>query len=185
MAIVTLTGADKIQTSSLRLSLIDKNGNLIREADSFTPQGKSGVHFLATMSPPTGPFKLLLKGKTKGGYPFKRNSRTVIEAKSAVLTLLYTKHDQTIPAGGTSYAFLILHNSGKTTERFTITATDNLGVVYSFTRSKTVRSKGAKTIVVRVRAGVGERGKTASVFVRATGGTSKVVASYVLNMLVV
>jgi hypothetical protein len=184
MVIVTLAGADKVKTSSLGLSLLDKNGNHIKNSFSFIPQGKGGVHFLATFSPPLVPFKLLLKGKTKKGYPFKRNSRTIIQAKSAALTLLYTRHDQTIPAGGKSYAYLILHNAGKA-ERFKITVRDKLGYVKSHTKGKHVRRRGTKTIVVRVRAGSGDKGKTDTVFISATGTTSNVVVSYVLNMLVV
>lgn len=183
-AVLTIAAVDKVVPSSLSVELITEHGAHIADV-GITPRG-SGAHFMASFSLPGQPFKIKLKGNTRGGNPFERISRNLVKPKAGVLRTLRARNDFTLPVGRRSSVTLELYSALPTTELFTITARDSLGYFVSLTRSVGVRARPRRTVLTSVRlrtARPGDVGKTDILFVRAT--SQHLSFSHLVHLLVV
>ena len=82
--IITVAGNEKINKKTLKLDLLREDGALIGQA-LVSPRGTSGAHFTSSFDPPSVPFTLKLKGKTKKGYNFERLSHNVVQPSPFII----------------------------------------------------------------------------------------------------
>ena len=183
--VITVAGSDKLDTSTVRLELITTEGTRISDV---TLQTSDNVHFTASITPRTSrPFKLKLRGTTRGGNTFERISRQTIKPTTAVLRGKYASNDYTLPLGRTTFVHFQLCNFGAS-EYFNVTvAKDKMGYMLSPTIGSIRAFKGrCATISVRVRATRPQDvEKTDTVFLIAKGRTSKIVVSQAVRLFVV
>ena len=183
--VVTVAGSEKIDTSSVRLELITTEGTRISDV---TLQKLNDVHYTASITPRTNqPFKLKIKGTTRGGNSFERISRQTVKPTSFVLRGKYASNDYTLPLGATTFVHFQLCNFGDM-EYFDMTvAKDKMGYITSPpVKPKKVRKDRCTTFSIRVRATRSQDvGKTNTVFVIAKGRTSKFVVSQAVRLFVV
>lgn len=124
---LTVSGAGKIQKSSLLVDIIDVSGNTLVANKKLTEVGKSGIRFIFSLVPPNKAFKLLLKGKTKAGKNFQRISRHVDTAKPLVIKEFYTYRHYTIPQKGSTSIMFTLFNGSNENKKYTILFRTNNG----------------------------------------------------------
>lgn len=187
--VITLAGSEKVDTSSLRLQLINTEGNLIRDVPL---QSRSGdrVHFTAVITPAASKpfFKLKLKGRTQSGNPFERISHQVIKPATAVLRAKRASNDYTLPLRRNTFIHFQLCNFGNT-EIFNVAVVkDRLRYIdrSRLPSPKRVIKGRCVTIAVRARATRQEDVETTdSVFVIAKGNSSSVVVSQTVRLFVV
>ena len=187
--VITLAGSEKVDTSSLRLQLINTEGNLIRDVPL---QSRSGdrVHFTAIITPAASKpfFKLKLKGNTQSGNPFERISHQVIKPTTAVLRAKRASNDYTLPLRRNTFIHFQLCNFGNT-EIFNVAVVkDRLRYIdrSRLPSPKRVIKGRCVTIAVRARATRQEDVETTdSVFVIAKGKSSSVVVSQTVRLFVV
>jgi hypothetical protein len=122
---LTVAGAEKIRKNTVVLELITKYGKHIRDIQ-LTPD-RRGVHYIATFTPPSRPFKLKIKGTTKSGNPFERISRSIVEPKSIQLRVLHSSDDFTLHKGKTSTITFHLFNAANVNKVVNIRVKDRLG----------------------------------------------------------
>ena len=172
-------------SSSLRLQLITTEGSYIRDV-ALQPHIQ-GV-FLANFTPPglRQPFKLKLKGNTRGGYRFERISRQTIKSTTAILRGNYASNDFTLPLDRTTYIHFQLCNFGSN-ELFDVAVVkDTLRYVLP-RRQRPRRVKKNRCVVISVYAKATRSqdvGKTDSVFVIVKGRSSRVAVSQIVHLLV-
>ena len=183
--VITLAGSEKVDTSSLRLQLITKEGTHISDV---TLQSRDSVHFTASILPSTSrAFKLKLKGTTRRGHAFERISRQTIKPTTAVLRGKYASNYYTLPLNRVTFVHFQLCNFGAT-EVFNVTVVkDRLRYVMPpRTSPKRVISGRCVTISVRVRATRSQDvDKTDTVFIIAKGKSSRVLVSQTIRLFVV
>ena len=187
--VITLAGSEKVDTSSLRLQLINTEGNLIRDVPLQNRSG-DGIHFTAIITPAASKpfFKLKLKGSTQSGNPFERISHQVIKPTTAVLRAKRASNDYTLPLRRNTFIHFQLCNFGNT-EIFNVAVVkDRLRYIdrSRLPSPKRVIKGRCVTIAVRARATRQEDVETTdSVFVIAKGNSSSVVVSETVRLFVV
>ena len=183
--VVTIAGCEKIDTNSVRLELITTEGARIRDV---TLQRLDDVYFTASITPRSSkPFKLKIRGTTRGGNSFQRISRQTIKPTTVVLRGKYASNDYTLPLGAVTFVHFQLCNFGAS-EYFDVTVVkDKMGYVISPKVRPRRVIKGRCTILsVRARATRPEDvEKTDTVFIIAKGRTSKSVVSRAVRLFVV
>lgn len=171
---------DRINTTSLKLQLVGKDGSTLPAAIFL-----SGI--TATFNPPLVPFRFVLRGRTVGGFPFKRVSREIVQAKSILLRTMYTRNYLTIRQGKKTSAMFAIHNNG-VGEVFDINVFSTLsGINHTLSRSRmTVRpySRSYIRVVFTVDPKVSS-GQSTAILVKAKGLSSGIKAQLVANFLVV
>ena len=179
-----VTEAAKIDGSSLAIVLLSTDGKPLGTAP-VKPVGTSGAHFSASFTPPSVPFRLMLKGKTKKGNQFERNSHTVAKPSTVLVRVLYAKEEYTVPAKGNGLVMFIVHNNGPT-DVFDIDVKDTEKFQTTLTRSTiTVRKGRTSFFSVRFKAkSLASPGGTDAVLVTVTGKTSKTTAGHVVTLMV-
>lgn len=186
--VITLAGSEKVDTSSLRLQLITKEGDHISD---LILQSRDTVHFTASFTTSTAQiFKLKLLGNTRSGTPFQRISRQVIKSSTTVLRVKSATNDYTLPLHRFTTIHFQLCKFGKVVkfklrrrdrvERFNVTVVKDR-MQYLLTRrvaSKHVLTNRCATISVRATATRPEDvGKTDTVFVMAKGESGTIVSA--------
>lgn len=185
MVILTVAGADKISKTSLSLDLMSMDERRLGTA-AVTPHGSSGAHFSATFTPPSAPFKLKLKGMTKKGYSFERNSHKTVHPSHALIRVLYARNEYTIPAGGSGFVMFVVYNTGAT-EIFDIKVKDRLKYVAHLRRTSITVRQGRKSFfsVTFKAPSSAPRGGSDEVLATITGRTSKKTVGHVVRLMVV
>ena len=183
--LITVAGSEKLNTSSVRLELITTEGTRMSDVTLHT---SDNVHFTASITPSAGqPFKLKLRGTTRGGHTFERISRQTFKPTTAVLRVKHASNDYTLPLGRVTFVHFQLCNFGAS-EYFDVTVVkDRMGLIISPQISPKRIIKGhCATISVRARATRSQDvDKTDSIFLIAKGRASKVVASQGVRLFVV
>ena len=183
--ILTVAGDEKINRSTLALDLLSEDGKRLGSA-IVSPGRTSGAHFTASFNPPSVPFTLKLKGKTKKGYNFERLSHNVVQPSLFIIRVLYASNEYTIPAGGRTFVMFRVHNNGPP-DSFDIRVKDNLNY-FQYLRGSPVsvrkRSRGFFSFIMRAPASA-PRGKGDEVVVSATSRKSKKTVSQVVRLMVV
>lgn len=185
VVILTVAGANKINKKSLSLDLMSMDEKrLIRAA--VIPHGSSGAHFSASFTPPSEPFKLKLRGKTKKGYSFERNSHSTVHPSHALIRVLYARNEYTIPAGGSGFVMFVVYNTGPT-EIFDIKVKDRLKYVAHLRRTSITVRQGRKSFfsVTFKAPSSAPRGGSDEVLATITGRTSKKTVGHVVRLMVV
>lgn len=185
MVILTVAGANKINSGSLSLDLMSMYGRRLSTA-YVTPHGTSGVHFSASFTPPSEPFKLKLRGTTKKRNAFERNSHNTVHPSHSLIRVLYARNEYTIPAGGTGFVMFVVHNTGPT-EIFDINIKDRLKFVARLRRNFiTVRQGRTSFFSAIFRApSSATRGENDEVLATITGRTSGKTVGHVVKLMVV
>ena len=183
--VLTVAGSEKIDSSSVRLELITTDGARISDV---TLQRLNAVHFTANITPSSSqPFKLKIRGTTRGGNSFERISRQTIKPTTAVLRGKYASNDYTLPLGSITFVHFQLCNFDAS-EYFDVTVVkDKMGYVISpNVRPRRVMKGRCTTLSIRARATRSEDvEKTDTVFIIAKGRTSKSVVSQAVRLFVV
>jgi len=183
--VLTVAGSEKIDTSSVRLELITTEGARISDV---TLQRLNDVHFTASITPRSSqPFKLKIRGTTRGGNSFERISRQTIKPTTALLRGKYASNDYTLPLGAVTFVHFQLCNFGAS-EYFDVTVVkDKMGYVISpNVRPRRVMKGRCTTLSIRARATRSQDvKKTNTVFIIAKGRTSKFVVSQAVRLFVV
>lgn len=183
--VLTVAGSEKIDTSSVRLELITAEGARISDVSL---QKLNEVHFTASITPRSSqPFKLKIRGTTRGGNSFERISRQTIKPTTFVLRGKYASNDYTLPLGAVTFVHFQLCNFGAS-EYFDVTVVkDKMGYVISpNVRPRRVIKGRCTTLSIRARATRSQDvEKTDTVFIIAKGRTSKSVASQAVRLFVV
>lgn len=174
-----------INSKTLKVDLISKDGKRLRTTD-ISPRGTSGAHFSASFTPPSVPFSLKLRGKTKKGYSFQRNSRNLVHPSHALIRVLYARNEFTVPRGGKGFVMFVVYNTGKT-ERFDIKVKDRLKYVARLRRTSiTVRKDRKSFFSVTFKAPYSAApGSSNEVLATVTGRTSKKTVGQVVRLMVV
>ena len=185
MVILTVTGANKINSGSLSLDLMSLDERRL-DTTTVIPQGTSGAHFSASFTAPSVPFKLKLRGTTKKGNSFERNSHSTVHPSHLLIRVLYARDDYTIPAGGRGFVMFVVHNTGPT-EVFDIKVKDRLKFVAHLRRNFiTVRQGRTSFFSVTFNApSSAARGENDEVLATITGRTSGKTAGHVVKLMVV
>lgn len=185
MVILTVAGAKKINSRSLSLDLMSMDGRRLSTA-TVTPHGTSGAHFSSSFTPPSVPFKLKLKGTTKKGYPFERNSHTTVHPSHALIRVLYARNEYTVPAGGSGFVMFVVYNTGPT-EIFDIKVKDLLKYVAHLRRKSIVVRQGRTSFfsVTFKAPSSAARGSGDDVLATITGRTSRKTVGHVVKLMVV
>ena len=185
MVILTVAGANKINSKSLSLDLMSMDGRRLGTT-TVTPHGTSGAHFSASFTPPSAPFKLKLKGKTKKGFTFERNSHNTVRPSHALIRVLYARNEYTIPAGGRGFVMFVVYNTGST-ETFDIKVKDRLKYVARLRRTAITVRKGRKSFFSFTfkAPSSAARGGSDEVLATITGRTSKKTVGHVVRLMVV
>lgn len=140
--IIMLAGANKIRKDTVVLELITRHGDHIRDV-TLTPDSE-GVRYTATLTSPSSPFKLKIKGTTKSGNPFERISRGVEEPKSIQLRIFYSGDEFTLKRGEISTVTFRLYNSARVNKRINIEVKDTLGFAGNPRRNNRTLRKGRR-----------------------------------------
>lgn len=150
------------------------------------PRGKRSAHFSASFTPPSSPFKLKLRGKTKRGYSLERSSRSIVHPSHALIRVVYARNEFTVPAGGRGFVLFVVYNTGRT-ERFDIKIKNTMGFVHYLRRSSIFVRQGRKNYfsVTFRAASSAKRGKGGEVLATITGQTSKKTVGQVVRLMVV
>ena len=185
VVILTIAGVKKINDNSLSVDLMSKDGKRLGTTTT-KPHGTSGAHFSATFTPPSVPFMLKLKGKTKKGLSFERYSRNPVHPSHALIRVLYARNDYTVPARGSGFVMFVVYNTGRT-ERFDISVKDRLKFAAPLRRPFiTARKDRRNFFSVTFKApSSASRGTHNEVLVTITGRTSKTTVGHVVRLLVV
>ncbi|XP_031557718.1 von Willebrand factor A domain-containing protein 7-like [Actinia tenebrosa] len=123
-AIITVAGAERIQRNRLSVELIDSRNGRVLTTVAMTPRSSSKAHFVVSFTPPSTPFKLRMKGRTKAGNVFERSSIKTIRATTALIRVYRAKDGQlTIPRGRRMFVILLIFNVGPT-ETFDVSVND-------------------------------------------------------------
>ena len=181
--VITLAGSEKVDSSTLRLQLISKDGSHISDV---TLQPRDSVHFSASVVAPAQVFKLKLRGNTRSGSPFQRISRQIIEPSKVLLRVWSASNDYTLPHNRNTVVHFQLCNYGDR-ERFQVTVKDRLGfLVTRRIGSRMARRNSCPTLPVRARATRTEDiGKIDSIFIMVKGTRTGTVASSMVQLFVV
>ena len=132
--IITITGVEKIQTSTLKLDVIDSKRGAVLRTLTLTPRKRSKEHFLVSFSPPSKPFRFRLRGKTIAGNNFERSSKKTVKPLTALVRVYKAMNGLlALPRGRRMYVVMKIFNNGPT-EVFDVTVNDPLG--YSTSRRK-------------------------------------------------
>lgn len=185
MVIVTIAGSNKINKNGLNLDFMSKNGRRLGTA-AVTPRGTSSAHFTSSFTPPSVPFKLKLRGKTKAGYNFERTSRNIVHPSHALIRVLYARNEFTVPAGGRGFVVFVVHNTGPT-EMFDIKVKDRLKLVRRLRRSYIIvrRDRQSFFSVTFKAPRSAVRGKGDEVLATITGRKSKKTVGHVVMLMIV
>jgi hypothetical protein len=137
--IITVVGADKVHRQTVKLELITKHNEHIRDVN-LTSNDTHGVHYTATFAPPSRPFKLKIKGITTNSNPFERISHNILEPKTVLLGVFYCRTENTIRRGGVSTTVFRLHNPAHVDKAIVIKVRDRQGFARPIRRaSRTIR----------------------------------------------
>lgn len=185
LVIITVAGAEKINKNALHLDWTNNEGKRFGTVP-LVPRGKGSAHFSASFTPPSSPFKLKLRGKTKRGYSLERSSRRIVHPSHALIRVLYAKNEFTVPAGGRGFVLFVVYNTGPT-EKFDIKIKNTMGFVHNLRRSSILVRRGRKSYFsVTFRAGsAAKRGKAGEVLATIKGQTSKKTVGQVVRLMVV
>ena len=185
LVIITVAGAEKINKNALHLDWTNNEGKRFGTVP-LVPRGKGSAHFSASFTPPSSPFKLKLRGKTKRGYSLERSSRRIVHPSHALIRVLYAKNEFTVPAGGRGFVLFVVYNTGPT-EKFDIKIKNTMGFVHYLRRSSILVRRGRKSYFsVTFRAGsAAKRGKAGEVLATIKGQTSKKTVGQVVRLMVV
>ena len=172
---LTVSGASKIQKSSLVVDIIDIAGNTLIANKKPTAAGKSGIRFTLSLVPPNKAFKLMLKGKTNAGKSFQRISRHVDSSKPLVVKEYYTYSPYTIPQKGRTTILFYLFNGLSVDKFYDVSFKTKKGYTASLHGSQSQASR------MKVRGG---RKKYLRVNVRYNGGPPAKVGE-TLNVIII
>ena len=170
-----MSGASKIQKSSLLVDIIDMAGNTLRANKKPTEVGKSGIRFTFDLVPPNKAFKLVLKGKTNAGKNFQRISRHADSSKPLVVKEFYTNRHYTIPQNGSTTILFYLFN-GLSVQKF-------YDVSFKTKKGYAASLRGSQSQASRMKI-LGGRKKYLRVSVRYSGGTPAEVGE-TLNVIII
>lgn len=183
--IITVAGNEKINKRTLKLDLLRENGALIGQA-LVSPRGTSGAHFTSSFDPPSVPFTLKLRGKTKNGYNFERLSHNVVQPSPFILRVLRARNEYTIPVGRSTSVTFTLHNNGMY-QGFDIKVKDRLKYFRRLRRSTVFVPRGRRsffTFIMKAPSSA-PRGKGVEVVVSVTGRKSKRTVREAVRLMVV
>ena len=150
------------------------------------PQGTSGAHFSASFTPPSVPFNLKLRGTTKKGYSFERNSHSTVHPSHVLIRVLYATNDYTIPVAGSGFVMFAVHNTGPT-EVFDIKVKDRLNSRVHLPRNFITVHGGSTSFfsVILNAPSSAARGESDEVLATITGRTSGKTVGHVVKLMVV
>ena len=191
---ITVSGASKIQISSLLIDIIDIAGNTLIANKKPMIAGKGGVIFTLDLVPPNGAFKLLLKGKTNGGKNFQRISRHVDSAKPLVVKEYYTLRHYTIPQNGNTTILFYLFNGLSSSKMYAISLKTREGYTAFLHGSQALasrmnvrgRSKKYLRLTVGYNGGIsGSIGETLNVIIIVKGRDKSFVTAEVVPLIII
>ena len=191
---LTVSGASKIQKSSLLVDIIDVAGNTLMANKKPTAVGKSGIRFTLDLVPPTKAFKLMLKGKTNAGKKFQRISRHVDSSKPLVVKEYYTYRHYTIPQKGSTTILLYLFNGLSAEKFYDVSFKTKKGYTASLYGSQSqaskmkVRGGRKKYLLVNVHYNGGapaEIGKTLNVIIIVEGRDKSFITAEVVPLMII
>lgn len=182
--VLIITEAEKIDVMSLVVDLLSRDGNSLGMA-SAKPVGTSGAHFSASFTPPSVPFRLVLKGKTKKGNRFERNSHSIVNPSNVLIRVLYAKEEYTVPSKGNGYVMFIVYNNGPS-EVFDVHVRNTTRFTASIVRPTITVRKGRTSFfsVSFTAKRPASPGSTDAVLVTITGKTSKATVGHVVTLMV-
>jgi hypothetical protein len=191
---ITLSGAAKIDKSSLLVDVIDIAGNTLIANKKPTTAGKSGIRFTLDLVPPHGAFKLLLKGRTIGGKNFQRISRHVDSAKPLVVKTYYTYRHYTMPQKGSTSILFYLFNGLSNSKMFDVSFRMKKGYTASLHGSQAVASRmnvrGRSKKYLRVNVSYnggppGRIGETLNVVIIVKGRDGSFITTEVVPLMII
>ena len=191
---ITLSGAAKVEKSSLLVDLIDIAGNTLIANKKPAIAGKSGIRFTLDLVPPHGAFKLLLKGRTNSGKNFQRISRHVDTAKPLVVKEYYTYRHYTIPQKGSTDILFYLFNGLSNPKDYVVSFRTKKGYTASLPGSQAVasrmkvrgRSKKYLRVNVRYNGGTpGRIGETLNVVIIVKGRDNSFITTEVVPLMII
>lgn len=179
-----ITEAEKLDGTSLVVDLLRKDGKSLGTAPT-KPVGKSGAHFSSSFTPPSVPFKLVLKGQTKKGNGFERHSHSIVKPSNVLIRVLYAKEEYTVPSKGNGRVMFIVYNNGPD-EMFGVDVKDTEKFKANLLRPTIrVRQGRASFFSVSFTAkSPASPGGTDAVLVSVTGKTSKTTVGHVVTLMV-
>ena len=183
--ILIVRGAEKLQPSSLNLTILNNDGRPLHTA-SLRQVGGDSVHFSASFPTPAVPFKMQLKGKTKKNFQFERNSQSTVEPSHVVVKLMYARNESTASKSSNEFAMFFIFNSGATEKfKFQIKETVNFKAEYSASPITVYQNRHAVVQVDFIAKSSAVPGSVDQLLVSVTGETSKVTASNIVSLMVV
>ena len=189
-----MSGAGKIQKSSLLVDIIDMAGKTLVANKKPTEVGKSGIRFTLDLVPPNKAFKLMLKGKTIAGKNFQRISRHVDSSKPLVVKEYYTYRHYTIPQKGSTSVLLYLFNGLSSEKSYYVSFKTKKGYTASLHGSQSrasrmkVRGGSKKYIRVSVRYNSdtpAKLGETLNVIIIVKGRDKSFVTTEVVPLMII
>jgi hypothetical protein len=178
-----VSGAKKIQKSSLLVDIIDIAGNTLVANKKPTAAGKTGLRYTLDLVPPNKAFKLMLKGKTNAGKKFQRISRHVDSSKPLVVKEYYTYRHYTIPQKGSTSILFYLFNGLSDEKLYDVSFKTKKG----YTGMK-VRGGSKKYIRVKVRYNGGtpaKVGETLNVVTIVKGRDKSFITTEVVPLMII
>jgi hypothetical protein len=189
-----VSGAKKIQKSSLLVDIIDIAGNTLVANKKPTAAGKTGLGYTLDLVPPNKAFKLMLKGKTNAGKKFQRISRHVDSSKPLVVKEYYTYRHYTIPQKGSTSILFYLFNGLSDEKLYDVSFKTKKGYTASLHGSQArasrmkVRGGSKKYIRVKVRYNGGtpaKVGETLNVVIIVKGRDKSFITTEVVPLMII
>ncbi len=189
-----MSGAKKIQKSSLLIDIIDIAGNTLIANKKPTAVGKSGLRFNLDLVPPNKAFKLMLKGKTNGGKSFQRISRHVDSAKPLVVKEYYTYRHYTIQQKGSTSILFYLFNGLRDEKKYDVSFRTKKGYTVSLPGSQLQPSRrkvrGGRKKYIRATVSYnggtpGKIGETLNVVIIVRGQDKSFITSEVVPLMII
>ena len=175
-----------MQLSTLKLNILSTNGRPLHTIP-LRQVGGDGVHFSASFHTPTEAFNMQLKGKTKKGFQFERNSQSTVEPSHVVVKLLYAQNEFTVPKSDelNDFSMFFILNSGDTEKfKFQIKETVNFKAKYSSSLITVYKNRPAAVFVRFFPKRSAVPGSVDDLLVTVTGETSKVTATNIVSLMV-
>lgn len=172
--IVQISENQLVDHTSLRIGLTDKDGQVIQ--DGIIPNNPGGAAGIvqASINTPSGQFKVLLSGTTKG-HKFQRLSRTGFEALDIVMVSIKGGEEYTASASKASSKIELYVYNGGERDTFALSTSTSHGSVTTIINRLTLDKGQNSTISIDLRPPTHPAsivGKLATVTVIATGQSS-------------
>ena len=183
---MTVSTANKINGESLQLEILNGDNEVLNTTDVHSLPGKSGAHFSASFSTPTIPFKLKLRGQTKRGFDFERNSKALVQPSRVLLRVLYSSEDFTVPISGRGLVIFVAYNTGSTENfQFEVKDSTTFNSSVSLSSRRVFQNRIGFFYTWFTAKAAATRGSVDTVMVTATGETSKTRVSSVVSLMAV